>query len=84
VFPQRDNPLEERTLTRARDDASHRPGRDLSRKQAGEVHRRRGHSSAQSSYSRNTGLLQCSGMGLLRKHELTSFKSLQQMSAGPR
>ena len=32
VLPQWDSPNEERALTRARDDASHRPGRDLSRK----------------------------------------------------
>jgi hypothetical protein len=33
---------------------------------------------------RNTALLQRSGMGLLRKHELTSRLSMRQMGAGLR
>jgi hypothetical protein len=49
------------------------------------VQRRRGYSSAISLQDkRNTGLLQRSGMGLLRKHELTSSESLRQMSVGSR
>ncbi|GAA0005033.1 hypothetical protein BRDID11002_50360 [Bradyrhizobium diazoefficiens] len=76
VSPQRDSPLEERALTRAF-------GANLSRKRerwSAPPSRRQ----LDSHYERNTGLLQRSGMGLLRKHELTSSASLRQMNAGSR